>query len=161
MEDVVYSRLCSYIKSNLGNETITIDLLSKITVLIVEFVDSFNNSKTETLTGSEKHLVAMKWIDRFIFDYCDGKTLASEVKKLNSEFISRICEISKGGTTINGIDKKFAAALPKMTAVLHSTVVSESEIVPLQVQEPPTQLSSRKTKKTRRTVFGCVTAESD
>ena len=126
MDDIWFNRLMAYVKKGLADAEVSIDNLSKIALLVMEFVDSFQNSATTAMDSIEKHNLAMGWIERIVSTYCNNKKLTPEVKQLLSEFMSRICEVSKGQTTLNSADKVLATSKPPSKLVVSPTVVSDA-----------------------------------
>jgi hypothetical protein len=150
MDDIWFTRLIGYVKTGLGEAEIAIENLSKITVLVMEFVDSFISTASETMTSEEKHLLAVTWVDKLVFQYCNGKKLSAEVQKLNSEFMSRLCEVSKGKSKLNA-SSATRAPLTKATSSVSTNIYIE-----------PTPTPTPVVAKKKKSRLGCMSfAEND
>lgn len=165
MDDIWFTRLVAYVKQGLGDAEISIENLSQITVLVMEFVDSFVSTVSSTMSATEKHLLAVTWIDKLVFQYCNGKKLQPDVAKLNTEYISRLCEVSKGKTKLNGADTKIApkAAKPKLGAAPAAGSAASVATAPAvdgsdAVEAQPELLVITPIKKKRVTRFGCMSS---
>lgn len=101
MDSIWFKRLSSYVKEGLGDIAISVEALSHITILVMEFVDSFASTLAQPMDAAEKHSLAVSWVDQFVYTYCDGKKLSPDIAKLNSEWISRACELSKGESKLH------------------------------------------------------------
>ena len=101
MDSIWFKRVSGYVKEGLGDVAISVEALSHITILVMEFVDSFASTLAQPMDAAEKHSLAVSWIDQFVYTYCDGKKLSPDVAKLNSEWISRACELSKGESKLH------------------------------------------------------------
>ena len=112
MDNIAFTRLINYIKDSLGNpEAITLDNLSHITVLVCEYIDTINMKSADPILSTEKHQLALDWIDRILKEFCDGTKLSKDVAKLNSDYIARLCEVSKGMSTLNNIKARLGSAV--------------------------------------------------
>jgi len=96
-ESLLFTRLLETVVKQLGGNFIAD--LSKLTVVVVEFVETHAKYLIPNPSGREKLELALNWIEQLIKS--KGGSLEVEIKNLIAGFIGRIVEATKGQVFIN------------------------------------------------------------
>ena len=117
MDSIWFKRLSGYVKEGLGDVAITIEALSHITILVMEFVDSFATTLAQPMDATEKHFLAVSWIDQFVEDgrlgrvYRDGGAAVADFEGRGDRQKLPLRRLLHDARPRQRLDKRQAAAI--------------------------------------------------